>query len=55
MQFVYIRVWVMPGDFLGFPGFPNVKGTPPREHYISHPLKRSSFIRLLRVSESVSR
>ena len=54
MQFVYIRASVMPGFFLGFPGIPNPKGTPSGQ-YISQPLKRSGFIRLLRVSESVPR
>jgi len=56
MQFVYTRAWVMPGFFLGFPGIPNVKGRlPPSGQYISEQLKRSAFIRLLRVSECVSR
>ena len=36
MQFVYILVRERPGDFQGFSGLANVKGTPPpsRRHYM---------------------
>jgi len=50
MQFVYILVRERPGDFLGFPGLANVKGTPPRRHYIRKSLRRSLCLRLLKVS-----
>jgi len=52
VQFVYILVGERPGDFLGFPGLPNVKGTPPRprRHYIRKSHRRSFCLRLLKVS-----
>ena len=43
IKYVYIWAWETPGDFLGFPGFPNVK-VPHRERYISEQLIIADFL-----------